>query len=93
VKPHVLRRAAGAPIMSGVFQGLSMIHRLTIRAARLTALAALGLFASACAYLADAPSTCTDQGMSSPSWPYCAPAEPGGHSPADDPINPAGGPG
>ena len=68
-----------------------MTVSLTTRVARLAALAAIGLIASGCAQLVDAPSTCTDQGISSPSWPYCAPAEPGGHSPADDPIDPTGG--
>ncbi|MEO1038779.1 MAG: hypothetical protein AAFX09_04480 [Pseudomonadota bacterium] len=60
-------------------------------AARAAALAAIGLLLAGCAQLVEGPSVCTDQGISAPNWPYCAPAEPGGHGPADDPINPAGG--
>ena len=35
-------------------------------------------------------STCTGQGPNSASWPYCAPSEPGGPGPVDDPIDPTG---
>lgn len=54
---------------------------------------AIGLSAallSACAQLPEGPTTCTDQGMTSDSWPYCAPAEPAGYDPSDDPIDPTG---
>ena len=47
---------------------------------------------SGCIILPEGESTCTDQGPNSGNWPYCAPSQPGGPGPADDPINP-GGPG
>lgn len=50
------------------------------------ALAAL----SACAMTPGDETTCTDRGPNSPGWPYCAPSDPGGHGPADDPIDPTG---
>lgn len=46
---------------------------------------------SGCLVIPDGPSTCTEQGPNSGSWPYCAPSDPGGPGPTDDPINPRGG--
>lgn len=51
--------------------------------------AALAL--SACAIIPAGDSICTDGGPNSPGWPYCAPSEPGGPGPVDDPIDPTGG--
>lgn len=45
---------------------------------------------SACAIAPGGDSVCTDPGPNNPGWPYCAPAEPGGPGPADDPIDPTG---
>lgn len=58
------------------------------RCAVLTA-AALGL--SACTIIPEGDSMCTDPGPNSPGWPYCAPSDPGGPGPVDDPIDPTGG--
>ena len=69
------RRSTGAPL-----------RRLVT--ACVAALAAAAV--SACAQLPEGPTTCTDQGMTSGSWPYCAPAEPAGYDPSDDPIDPTG---
>lgn len=57
--------------------------------AGLAGLAALGLV-SACAMVPGEDPICTDQGPNSPGWPYCAPSDPGGPGPADDPIDPTG---
>lgn len=61
---------------------------------RTAALGAAGLTAligvSACAIAPGEDAICTEPGPNSPGWPYCAPAEPGGHTPGDDPIDPTG---
>ena len=61
---------------------------------RLTSQIALGVIMvallSSCLIMPDGDSTCTEGGPNSASWPYCAPAEPGGPGPADDPIDPTG---
>ena len=66
------------------------LSRLAVQALSVFTLAAAGLTLSACANLPDYPTTCTDRGSSSDSWPYCAPAEPGGSLPSDDRIDPTG---
>lgn len=56
--------------------------------------AVLGLSAallSACAIFPEGDAICTEGGPNSPDWPYCAPSDPGGPGPADDPIDPTGG--
>jgi hypothetical protein len=53
------------------------------------ALAAASLL-SACALDPGEDAICTSPGPNSPGWPYCAPADPGGPGPADDPIDPTG---
>jgi hypothetical protein len=45
----------------------------------------------ACAIIPEGESTCTGEGPNSPGWPYCAPSDPGGPGPVDDPIDPTGG--
>ena len=52
-------------------------------------IAVLGL--GACSIIPAGESTCTDGGPNTPGWPYCAPADPGGPGPVDDPIDPTGG--
>lgn len=47
-------------------------------------------FLSSCLMIPDGDSTCTDGGPRNADWPYCAPSEPGGPGPADDPIDPSG---
>lgn len=73
---------------------LSAPRRFTLAALRRPASAGAAALAaaalSACAPLPEGPTTCTDQGMTSGSWPYCAPAEPAGYDPSDDPIDPTG---
>ena len=49
---------------------------------------ALGL--GACAMIPEGDSVCRGQGPNSGSWPYCAPSDPGGPGPTDDPIDPTG---
>lgn len=62
------------------------------RAARLFAPLSLALvFLSGCVLIPDDDAVCTEQGPNAGSWPYCAPSDPGGPGPADDPINPRGG--
>lgn len=72
-----------------------MSQHLIIRAAiRACVIASGGVAAlvalSACAMLPGEETTCTEPGPNNPGWPYCAPADPGGHGPADDPIDPTG---
>ena len=68
-------------------RGAVMTIRRFIRAvAPLIVLVAL----SGCAAFPSGDSTCTGQGPNSASWPYCAPSEPGGPGPVDDPIDPTG---
>lgn len=62
------------------------IRRFTLVAASLVALLAV----SGCAAFPEGNSTCTGQGPNSGSWPYCAPSDPGGPGPVDDPIDPTG---
>lgn len=49
---------------------------------------AAGLALAACAITEEGESVCPEQGSGAASWPYCAPAEPGGHQPADFPDLP-----
>lgn len=56
----------------------------------LSASLAVLLAVSGCAMIPEGDSVCTGQGPNSGSWPYCAPSEPGGPGPADDPIDPTG---
>ena len=61
------------------------------RLARLAAPAFAAFLLSGCAaILGEGEAVCPDQGPNSPSWPYCAPSEPGGPGPADDPLDPTG---
>lgn len=70
--------------------------KATVKAAARTAMriAAPASLAAAmlggCVLIPDDDAVCTDQGPNSGSWPYCAPSDPGGPGPADDPINPSG---
>lgn len=65
--------------------------RAGIRAAIIGSGGAAALAAlSACAMMPGDETTCTDQGPNAPGWPYCAPSDPGGPGPADDPIDPTG---
>lgn len=64
------------------------VRRLARLCAPLAFAAALAL--GGCALDPNADPICTDQGPNSPSWPLCAPADPGGHVPGDDPIDPTG---
>jgi len=54
-------------------------------AGRLLAAGVTALSVAACAAFPEGESTCADRGSGEASWPYCAPSEPGGHSPADFP--------
>lgn len=58
-----------------------------LRLARLTAPAA-ALMLAGCLNFPDGPTTCSDGSPNAPDWPYCAPSEPGGHSPVDDGLDP-----
>jgi hypothetical protein len=44
-----------------------------------------------CVLIPDDDAICDDQSPTSGSWPYCAPSDPGGPGPVDDPIDPRGG--
>lgn len=44
-----------------------------------------------CVLIPDDDAVCTERGPNSASWPYCAPSDPGGPGPVDDPIDPRGG--
>jgi hypothetical protein len=70
---------------------LTIIIRKSARAAVFGsgALVALGLM-SGCVLDPGEDAICTSPGPNSPGWPYCAPSDPGGHGPADDPIDPTG---
>ena len=68
-------------------RGAVMTIRRFIRAA---APFAIVLAVTGCAMFPEGDSTCTGQGPNSASWPYCAPSEPGGPGPVDDPIDPTG---
>lgn len=61
---------------------------------RLSSQIAIGIIMAAmltsCIAFPDGPTTCTEDGPNSGSWPYCAPSEPGGPGPADEPIDPSG---
>ncbi len=64
----------------------------TLRTSALIAAAlGLGLGLGACSIIPAGESTCTGGGPNDPGWPYCAPSDPGGPSPVDDPIDPTGG--
>ncbi|MFW5661154.1 MAG: hypothetical protein ACOC05_07180 [Oceanicaulis sp.] len=60
------------------------------RLARLSAPFALFALLGACAIAPGENAICTDPGPNNPGWPYCAPSDPGGHTPGDDPIDPTG---
>ncbi|MFP4518481.1 MAG: hypothetical protein ACLFQ5_03405 [Oceanicaulis sp.] len=62
------------------------IRKAALGLASLAGLAAL----SACAINPGEDAICTDPGPNNPGWPYCGPADPGGHQPGDDPIDPTG---
>lgn len=57
--------------------------------AGLVVAAVLGL--GACTIIPEGEAICTGNGPNDPGWPYCAPSEPGGPGPVDDPIDPTGG--
>ncbi|MGJ3231815.1 MAG: hypothetical protein ACFE0P_08455 [Oceanicaulis sp.] len=59
-------------------------------ARRAAALAAACAALSACAVNPTEDAICTDPGPNNPGWPYCGSADPGGHQPGDDPIDPTG---
>ncbi|MCC5996477.1 MAG: hypothetical protein JJU18_08930 [Oceanicaulis sp.] len=59
---------------------------------RAAAAAAAAFALGACALMPEGESVCPDRGPNTGSWPYCGSAPPGGPGPADDPINPRGGP-
>lgn len=44
-----------------------------------------------CVLIPDDDAVCAEDSPNSASWPYCAPSEPGGSGPVDDPIDPRGG--
>ena len=56
-----------------------------LRAGRLVATGVIAVSVSACIAFPEGESTCADRNSGEASWPYCAPAEPAGHSPADFP--------
>ena len=61
------------------------------RAARLIAPIGLaGFLLSGCVLIPDDDAICDEDSPNTGSWPYCAPAEPGGPGPVDDPIDPSG---
>ena len=60
------------------------------RAARLIVPISLaGLLLGGCVLIPDDDAICDEGSPNAGSWPYCAPAEPGGPGPADDPIDPS----
>lgn len=67
-----------------------MSDRFRRLAAKAGGLAAVLAFLSACAVMPGEDAVCTEPGPNNPGWPYCAPADPGGHQPGDDPIDPTG---
>ncbi len=61
-------------------------------AARILAPASLAvLLLGGCVLIPDDDAVCTESGPNTGSWPYCAPSDPGGPGPVDDPIDPRGG--
>ena len=69
-----------------------MTSKILAKSALRGTLIVLGVVAlSGCIAVPSGESTCTQGGPNNPSWPYCAPSQPGGPGPADDPINPYGG--
>lgn len=46
---------------------------------------------SGCVLIPDDDAICDDGSPNAGSWPYCAPSDPGGPGPVDDPIDPRGG--
>lgn len=68
-----------------------MTFAARMRAAALSLAGLVSLAAlSACAMDPGEDAICTDPGPNNPGWPYCGQADPGGHQPGDDPIDPTG---